>query len=147
MQGYYNDPESTAAAIDEGGWLHTGDMAYVNEAGNLVLTGRLKELIIRGGENISPLEVESVLRNDPSIADCKAVGVPDRHYGEVVALCVVPGDGFSEEQTLEQLRTSLADYKVPKYILQVNDIPKTATGKIRTEELRSRAMEIIKKGE
>ena len=142
-----NDPESTAAAIDEGGWLHTGDMAYVNEAGNLVLTGRLKELIIRGGENISPLEVESVLRNDPSIADCKAVGVPDRHYGEVVALCVVPGDGFSEEQTLEQLRTSLADYKVPKYILQVNDIPKTATGKIRTEELRSRAMEIIKKGE
>ncbi|MBQ8926052.1 MAG: AMP-binding protein, partial [Clostridia bacterium] len=147
MKGYYNDPESTAAALTADGWLHTGDMAYLNEAGNLVLTGRMKELIIRGGENISPLEIESVLRNDPSIADCKAVGVPDRHYGEEIALCVVPAEGYSQENVLTTLRASLAYYKVPRYIFEVNTIPKTATGKIRSEELRVRAIEMMKKGD
>ena len=147
MKGYYNDPEGTAAAITEDGWLHTGDMAYRNAAGNLVLTGRMKELIIRGGENISPLEIETVLRSDPSVLDCKAVGVPDRHYGEAIALCVVPGEGFSEPAVLDTLRASLAHYKVPEHILTVEEIPKTATGKIRSEELRERAIEIIEKGE
>ncbi len=147
MVGYYNDPESTSAAVTEDGWLHTGDMAYLNKNGNLVLTGRMKELIIRGGENISPLEIETVLRGDASLLDCKAVGVPDRHYGEVVALCVVPGEGYSEERILQTLRTSLADYKVPQYILEVSEIPKTATGKIRSEELREHAIEMIKKGD
>lgn len=136
MTGYYNDPESTAAALTEDGWLHTGDMAYLNENGNLVLTGRMKELIIRGGENISPLEIETVLRNDPMVDDCKAVGVPDRHYGEEICLCVVPGEGYSEEAVRNTLRASLAYYKVPKYMVEVSEIPKTATGKIRSEELR-----------
>lgn len=143
MTGYYNDPESTAAALTEDGWLHTGDMAYLNENGNLVLTGRMKELIIRGGENISPLEIEAVLRGDPSIADCKAVGVPDRHYGEEICLCVVPGEGYLEDTVRNKLRTSLAYYKVPKYIVEVSEIPKTATGKIRSEELRGIATDII----
>lgn len=147
MKGYYNDPESTKAAVTEDGWLHTGDMARLNEAGNLELTGRMKELIIRGGENISPQEIEAVLRNDPAVADCKAVGVPDAHYGEEIALCVVPGDGYSETALRETLGASLAHYKVPKYILEVKDIPKTATGKIRSEELRERAIEIIEKGD
>ncbi|MBQ3326754.1 MAG: AMP-binding protein, partial [Clostridia bacterium] len=144
MKGYYNDPESTSAVLTEDGWLHTGDMAYLNENGNLVLTGRMKELIIRGGENISPLEIETVLRGDPMVADCKAVGVPDRHYGEEICLCVVPGEGCSEEAVLEKLRASLAYYKIPKYFLEVPEIPKTATGKIRSEELREYAIEMIK---
>ena len=122
-------------------------MACLNEAGNLVLTGRMKELIIRGGENISPLEIEAVLRSEPSVLDCKAVGVPDRHYGEAIALCVVPGEGYSEPAVLDTLRASLAHYKVPRFILKVEEIPKTATGKIRSEELRERVIEIIEKGE
>ena len=148
MQGYYNDPVSTSAAITEDGWLHTGDMAYENDAGNLVLTGRMKELVIRGGENISPLEIEAVLRGNDLVDSCKAVGVPDRHYGEEVALCVVPSEkGFSEEALREVLSTSLAYYKVPKYILEVKEIPRTSTGKVRTEELRKLAIEMIKKGD
>ena len=143
MKGYYNDRESTDAVLTEDGWLHTGDMAFLNENGNLVLTGRMKELIIRGGENISPLEIESVLRNDPSIADCKAVGVPDRHYGEEICLCVVPGEGYSKEAVLNKLRSALAYYKVPKYILEVEEVPKTATGKIRSEQLRETATNMI----
>ena len=78
------------------------------------------------------------------VADCKAVGVPDRHYGEEICLCVVPGEGCSEEAVLEKLRASLAYYKIPKYFLEVPEIPKTATGKIRSEELREYAIEMIK---
>ena len=143
MKGYYNDAEATAAAVTEDGWLHTGDMAFLNENGNLVLTGRMKELIIRGGENISPLEIETALRDTPGLADWKAVGVPDRHYGEEIALCVVPAEGYSEERVKEKLCTSLAQFKVPKYILEVEEIPKTTTGKIRSEELKAKAIEMI----
>lgn len=143
MQGYYHMPDATAAAIDEDDWLHTGDMGYLDETGNLHLTGRLKELIIRGGENISPAEIEAVLAQDESIHICKAVGVPDPHYGEEVCLCVVPAEGAacSEEALRAKLSAVLADFKVPKYILLLNALPQTATGKVRPAELTLLARE------
>lgn len=137
MQGYYHQPEATALVVDAEGWLHTGDMGYLDAAGNMHLTGRLKELIIRGGENISPAEVEAAVSADDRIDQCKAVGVPDPHYGEEVCLCVVPRSGaqLQECELRQQLSARLAAYKVPKYILFVDQMPKTMTGKIRPGEL------------
>lgn len=138
MKEYYKDPEATAKAIDREGWLHTGDKGYLTEEGNVVLTGRIKEFIIRGGENISPLEIESVLVDDPRIRECKAVGVPDEHYGEEIALCLVVEDGeeFPEEEVRTLYRQKLAHYKEPRYILYYRDLPKGTSGKIYSSYLQ-----------
>lgn len=143
MQGYYGQGEETARAIDPEGWLHTGDMGCMDEKGNIRMTGRLKELIIRGGENISPAEVENVAAEWPNISMCKAVGVPDGHYGEEICLCVIPrerGD-WDEEAFREWLRPRLAAFKLPRYILLLEEFPRTVTGKIRPAELRALAVE------
>lgn len=137
MAGYFGQPEETAKAIDADGWLHTGDLGWLDERKNIHLTGRLKELIIRGGENISPAEIETVLGNCPEIAECKAIGVPDHHYGEEVCLCIVPREGATID-TVEiraLLVQKLAEYKVPKYIVPLDELPKTVTGKVRPTEL------------
>ena len=141
MQGYYGQPEETQRAIDREGWLHTGDLGYLDSEGNLHLTGRLKELIIRGGENISPAEIELALAEEPSVAACKAVGVPDEHYGEEVCLCVVPTPDrtCTEEQLRALLRTRLAQFKLPRYILFLEGFPRTAGGKIQSATLASLA--------
>lgn len=137
MAGYFGQPEETAKAIDAGGWLHTGDLGWLDRDGNIHLTGRLKELIIRGGENISPAEIETALGSCPEIAECKAVGVPDRHYGEEVCLCVV----LQKDATLNELEIrailsrELAMFKVPKYILFLDELPKSANRKIQTGKL------------
>ena len=146
MAGYYGQPEETAKAIDGDGWLHTGDLGWLDEMGNIHLTGRLKELIIRGGENISPAEIETVLANCPGISECKAIGVPDRHYGEEVCLCAVRRTGAAlDEAALRAILTQrLADYKVPKYILFLNELPKTITGKVRPTELAQLVQERLK---
>lgn len=137
MEGYFGQPEETVKAIDADGWLHTGDMGWLDRDGNLHLTGRLKELIIRGGENISPAEIETVLENCPEIAECKAIGVPDRHYGEEVCLCMVPREGavVDTAEIRALLIQKLAEYKVPKYIVPLDELPKTVTGKVRPTEL------------
>lgn len=146
MEGYFGQPAETAKAIDGDGWLRTGDLGWLDEEGNIHLTGRLKELIIRGGENISPAEIETALGSCPEIAECKAIGVPDRHYGEEVCLCVVPRDGTVVD-TVEiraLLVQKLAEYKVPKYIVPLDELPKTVTGKVRPTELTQFVQERLK---
>lgn len=143
MQGYDGQPEETARTIDREGWLHTGDMGYLDGAGNVHMTGRLKELIIRGGENISPAEVEAAAGDYPGVELCKAVGVPDGHYGEEVCLCVVvrAGSGWTEAGLRTRLSERLAAFKVPRYILPLEEFPRTVTGKVRPADLQAIARE------
>lgn len=138
MQGYFGQPEETVRVIDGEGWLHTGDMGYLDEEENLHLTGRLKELIIRGGENISPAEIEDVLAEEERVEACKAVGVPDEHYGEEVCLCVKLKEGasFPEGELREHLAARLAEFKRPKYLLYLDSLPITASGKVNIQELK-----------
>jgi len=145
MQGYYGQPEATAAAIDADGWLHTGDIGYLDENGNIHLAGRLKELIIRGGENISPKEIETIFFEDPRVIQCKAVGVPDEHYGEEICFCIVtnPEDPCNEEYIRGQLDGKLAAYKMPRYILFLDQLPVTSTGKVKLQALKELAVQIL----
>lgn len=151
MKEYYKDPEATLKAVDENGWLHTGDKGYLDEDGNLVLTGRIKEFIIRGGENISPVEIEAVFADDPRVRECKAVGVPDEHYGEEIAICIVrqEGEELTEEEVRETYEKTLAHFKVPRYICFFQDLPKGTSGKVYTGYLRriaARALDLEPKG-
>lgn len=132
MQGYYKQPELTAKTLDAEGWIHTGDLGILDEAGNITLKGRLKELIIRGGENISPVEIEAALSKLDAVDVCKVVGVPDSHYGEQVCACIRcrPGMSLTEGEVKQHLRSLLADFKVPAYVLFLEEFPVTATGKI-----------------
>ena len=108
--------------------------------GCIHLTGRLKELIIRGGENVSPAELENVFAEDPRVVACKAVGVPDTHYGEEIFLCVVPADGFADAEALRKtLAQHLAAYKVPRYVLFFDALPMTFSGKIQLKKLKADA--------
>ena len=143
MQGYYNAPEETANVIDPDGWLHTGDIGYLDNTGNIHLTGRLKELIIRGGENISPREIEAALHGSKYVLDCKAVGVPDDHYGEEICLCIIcdPAAPCGESQIRSILSSALAAFKQPKYILFLEGFPVTSTGKIHLKKLKAIAAE------
>ena len=137
MAGYFGQPKETAKAIDADGWLHTGDLGWLDADGNIHLTGRLKELIIRGGENISPAEVEIAASKSAEIQECKAVGIPDRHYGEEVCLCVVLREGtkLDEAELRARLIHQLAAFKVPKHILFVEKLPKSPAGKVQSGKL------------
>ena len=145
MSEYYKDETNTKSAIDEEGWLHTGDTGFITSDENLVLTGRIKELIIRGGENISPLEIESILFDDKRIIESKAIGVFDSHYGEEVALCVVrdPKSIITETDIRTLLKNNIAEYKVPKYIIFVDTLPKSISGKVITKELRRQVNSLL----
>lgn len=145
MQGYYGQPDATASAIDADGWLHTGDMGYLDENGNIHLAGRLKELIIRGGENISPKEIETIFFEDSQVVQCKAVGVPDAFYGEEICLCIVtdPQNPCDEAYIRSQMEGKLAAYKIPRYILFLESVPVTSTGKIKLQELKDIAANIL----
>jgi len=141
MQGYYNNPEATAKAIDKDGWLHTGDCGWMGEDGYIRLSGRIKDLIIRGGENISPAEIETAALGHEYVDRCRAIGVPDHFYGEEVCLCVIPKEGYPGNTVglREHLARQLASFKVPKYILVFKSFPEKNTGKVDSIKLREEA--------
>jgi fatty-acyl-CoA synthase len=140
MKGYYNMPEMTAETIDEDGWLHTGDLATMNAEGYVNIVGRVKDLIIRGGENIYPAEIEAFLMRHPKIAEAQVIGVPDIFMGEEAAglLRLKPGESADEAEIREYCAASISKHKIPKYILFVSDYPLTPSGKVKKFELRAK---------
>ncbi len=142
MKGYYKMPEETARAIDAEGWLHTGDLAVMDEHGYCKITGRIKNMIIRGGENIYPREIEEFLYTHPKVSDVQVYGVPDRKYGEQVMAAVKLKDGVSctEEEVKDFCRGKIANYKIPHYVKFVSEYPMTASGKIQKFKLRDMAI-------
>ena len=143
MRGYYNMPEATAAAIDDEGWLHTGDLAEVDEDGYYKITGRLKDMIIRGGENVYPREIEEFLYTHPKISDVQVIGVPDERFGEEVMAWVMlkPGESAEPEEIREFCRGKIAHFKVPRYVRLTEEFPMTVTGKIQKFRMREMAVE------
>ncbi|OBG29744.1 AMP-binding protein [Mycobacterium sp. E3198] len=146
MAGYWNDPERTAEVIDADGWMHTGDLAVMDECGYVQITGRIKDLIVRGGENVSPREIEEFLHTHPDIVDAHVIGVPDARYGEEVMAVVMLRDGAA--LTIEGLRAfcagRIAHFKVPRYLRIVDEFPMTVTGKVRKAEMREQAVEYLR---
>lgn len=138
MLKYWNNPEATASVIDEGRWMHTGDLAEMDEDGYVKIVGRIKDLIIRGGENISPFEIEEFLHNHDEIKDIQVIGVPSQKYGEEVMAWVVLQDGSNvrAEELQEYCRGQIATFKIPKYWKFVDEFPTTVTGKVRKIEMR-----------
>jgi fatty-acyl-CoA synthase len=143
MRGYWDDAERTREAIDADGWMHTGDLAVIDEQGYCNIVGRVKDMIIRGGENVYPREIEEFLYGHPAVMDVAVVGVPDAKYGEAVCACVRLRDGVSatEEDIREFCRGQIAHYKVPRYVRFVDTFPLTVTGKVQKflirEQLRA----------
>ncbi|MBI3376415.1 MAG: AMP-binding protein [Betaproteobacteria bacterium] len=137
MQGYYKDPEETAKALEPDGWLHTGDLGYMDEEGDYFVTGRLKELIIKGGENIAPREIDDVLYKHPAVQDAAAVGIPDRHYGQEILAGVVlkPGVQASEDELRSFCERELGRYKTPKVFRFLAELPKGPSGKVQRLKL------------
>jgi fatty-acyl-CoA synthase len=138
MAGYYDKPEETARTIDAEGWLHTGDLAVVDEEGYYKITGRLKDMVIRGGENVYPREVEEFLFTHPAVQDVQVFGVPDVKMGEEIAAWVQVREGaaVTEEELKDFCRGRIAHYKVPRYIRFVTEFPMTVTGKIQKFKMR-----------
>jgi len=133
MKGYYKMPEDTAKAIDKDRWLHTGDLGTLDEKGNFKVTGRIKEMIIRGGENIYPREIEEFLHKNPKINDVYVVGMPDKKYGEQILATVIlnQGEKASAEELIEYCKGKIARHKIPKYWEFVKEVPMTASGKVQ----------------
>ncbi len=142
MKGYYKMPDETARAIAPDRWLHTGDLAIMDENGYCKITGRIKNMIIRGGENIYPREIEEFLYTHPKVSDVQVYGVPDRKYGEQVMAAIVLKKGveMGEEEVREFCRDKIANYKIPKYVKFVDGYPMTASGKIQKFKLREMAI-------
>jgi len=138
MAGYYDKPEETAAAIDEDGWLHTGDLATVDEEGYFRITGRLKDMVIRGGENIYPREVEEFLFTHPGVREVQCFGVPDRKFGEQLVAWVRAKQGCSltEDEVVEFCRGKISHFKIPRYVRVVDEFPMTVTGKVQKYKMR-----------
>jgi len=148
MKGYYNNPEATAKAIDAEGWLHSGDLGVMDDKGYLAITGRLKDMIIRGGENIYPREIEEFLYTMPGVQDVQVVGVASRKYGEQVGAFVILKEGveMAPEDVQDFCRGQIAWHKIPKYIAFVPNYPMTASGKIQKFLLRKQAVELFAEG-
>ena len=143
MKGYYKMPEATAAAIDKDGWLHTGDLARRDADGYYKITGRIKDMIIRGGENIYPKEIEDFIYTHPKVKDVQVIGVPDKGYGEEIMACVILKDGMTMtvEELQEYVRSHMAKHKTPRYVDFVSEFPMNAAGKIMKYKMREHAVE------
>jgi fatty-acyl-CoA synthase len=148
MIGYYNMPEATAQAIDSDAWLHTGDVAVQTEDGYYQITGRIKDMIIRGGENIYPREIEEFLYTHSKVQDVQVIGIPDEKYGEEVAAWVKlkAGESLTDEELRQYCRQRIAHYKVPRYVKFVESFPMTVTGKIQKFKMREMMVEELKRG-
>jgi fatty-acyl-CoA synthase len=142
MRGYWNDPERTADAIDAAGWMHTGDLATMDDDGYVRIVGRMKDMIIRGGENVYPREIEEFLYSHPQIADVQVVGVPDERYGEELLAAVIlrPDTELDAGAVRDFCRGQIAHYKIPRHIIFVSEFPMTVTGKIQKYKLREAAI-------
>jgi fatty-acyl-CoA synthase len=142
MLGYYGNPEATAAAIDRDGWLHSGDLAVRLPNGYYKITGRIKDMVIRGGENVYPREIEELLFSHPAIEQSSVVGVPDAKYGEELCAWVKlkPGASLTEDELRAFCRSRLAHFKVPRYVRFVEAFPQTVTGKIQKFKIRELMM-------
>jgi len=149
MLGYWEQDDKTAEAIDSARWMHTGDLAVMDDEDYVQITGRIKDMIIRGGENVYPREIEEFLYTHPDIVDAQVIGVPDDHYGEELMAWVILRDG-AEPMTAESLREfaagKLAHYKIPRYVHVVTEFPMTVTGKVRKVEMRERAADLLAGG-
>lgn len=145
MKGYYKNPEATLEAIDEDGWLHTGDLAVMDKNGYCKITGRLKDMIIRGGENVYPREIEEFLYQNPKILDVQVVGIADEVYGEEVMAWIILKEGVdsSSEEIKEFCKGKIAKHKIPRYIHFTDSFPMTASGKIQKFRLREQALDFI----
>jgi fatty-acyl-CoA synthase len=143
MRGYCNDPERTTEAIDEQRWMHTGDLATMDDEGYVRVVGRIKDMVIRGGENVYPREIEEFLYTHPEIADVQVIGVPDERYGEELMAWVVtrPGASLTTEDVREFCRGQIAHYKIPRYVKFVDSFPMTVTGKVQKFKMRETAIE------
>jgi fatty-acyl-CoA synthase len=138
MLGYWNEPQKTAEAIDAARWMHTGDLAVMDDAGYLNIVGRIKDLVIRGGENVYPREVEEFLYTHPAIEDVQVIGVPDAKYGEELCAWVKvrAGSDLTTEQVREFCTGKIAHYKIPRYLRISDDFPMTVTGKVQKFKMR-----------
>jgi len=147
MHGYYKMPEQTAAVIDKDGWLHSGDLGTCDEKGYYRITGRIKDIIIRGGENISPKEIEDLLLPLPEVMNVQVVGAPDPKYGEIPVAFIIlnRGKSLKEEDVRDFVRQHLAAYKIPKYVFFVAEYPLTASGKIQKYKLREQSKALVEK--
>ena len=142
MLGYWEEPEKTADAIDADGWMHSGDLATMDDDGYVNIVGRIKDMIIRGGENIYPREIEEFLYTHPAIADAQVIGVPDVKYGEEIMAWVqlAPGHELTEDELKEFCRGKIAHFKIPRYIHFTSEFPMTVTGKVRKVEMREKSI-------
>lgn len=146
MLGYWNDPEKTAAAIDAARWMHTGDLAVMFADGYVNIVGRIKDMVIRGGENLYPREIEEFLYTHPDVADVQVIGVPDTKYGEELCAWILmkPGAAPLDSAAVAQFCDGhLSRYKVPRYVLVVDEFPMTVTGKVRKMDMRATTMELL----
>ena len=143
MSGYWSDPERTREAIDADGWMHTGDLATMDEDGYVNIVGRIKDMVIRGGENVYPREIEEFLYSHPDIADVQVIGVPDERYGEELMAWIIPrpGSGIDRDQVREFCQGRIAHYKIPRYVKLVDEFPMTVTGKVQKFKMRELAIE------
>jgi fatty-acyl-CoA synthase len=143
MTGYWDQPDKTAEAVEDGGWMHTGDLAVMREDGYVNIVGRIKDMVIRGGENVYPREVEEFLYTHPDIADVQVVGVPDQRYGEELCAWIKMRAGaepLDSDAVRAFAKGKLAHFKIPRYVMVVDDFPMTVTGKIRKVEMREKSV-------